>query len=207
MKTAANNSEISAVKRFYADKYRQHGLKAESLGWQSSEKQHQRFDVLCQVGDLEGKSVLDVGCGFGDLLDNLKAKGLHVDYHGIDVMEHFVDVARKRHPDGKFWVFDARDKRPADFHPPFDYVFASGLLGLHVGDDSEYARTMLTRMFEWCRIGVAANMISTYVDYMEDYLAYTNPEEIFAFCKKNLTWKVALRHDYMQYEFSLFLYK
>jgi SAM-dependent methyltransferase len=207
MTTLAKDIDMDALRSFYGEKYRRHGVSAEAVGWQSAAKQRQRFDVLCAVGDLQGKTLLDVGCGFGDLLANLKDRGIRAQYHGVDVMDSFVSVARANHPDGKFWTFDVRDECPPDFKPPFDYVFASGLLGLHIGDDAEYARTLLRRMFEWCRIGVAANMISTYVDYREDYLAYTNPEEIFAFCKKNLTWKVALRHDYMQYEFSIFLYR
>jgi SAM-dependent methyltransferase len=205
--TTGKNIDMSRLRDFYAGKYQSHGVSAQAVGWQSAEKQNQRFDVLSEVGDISGKSLLDVGCGFGDLLVNLKGRGIKAAYHGVDVMADFVEVARRRHPEAQFWSFDVGGECPADFKPPFDYVFASGLLGLHVGDDREYARRLLKRMFDWCRIGVAANMISTYVDYCEDYLAYTNPEEIFAFCKKNLTWKTALRHDYMNYEFTLYLYR
>lgn len=35
---------------------------------------------------------------------------------------------------------------------------------------------------------------------------YYSPEEIFGFCK-DLTKRVALRHDYMPYEFTVYLYK
>ena len=128
-------------------------------------------------------------------------------YYGIDLKDEFIRIAGGRNPGVRFRAFDAAGEPPPDFEPPFDYVMASGLLGLRVGDDSGFAEKMLGRMFEWCKVGVAANLISTYVDYREDYLAYTSPEEIFAFCKKNLTWKVALRHDYLPHEFTLFLYR
>ncbi len=207
MTIATHGRESQVVRSFYGRKYRRHGVSAEAVGWQSVEKQNLRFDVLSEVGDLEGRSLLDVGCGFGDLLGFLRHKDVNVKYYGVDLMEDFVEAARERFPGAKFRVFDALGEPPPDFEPPFDYVLASGLLGLHVGDDYNFARTMLRRMFEWCGKGVAANMISAYVDYRDDYLAYTQPEELFRFCKKNLTWKVALRHDYLPYEFTLFLYR
>ena len=205
MNTATQTGESQAARRFYGGKFRRHGLSVDSLGWQSVEKQELRFGVLSEIADLEGRSVLDVGCGFGDLLGWFRNENVNVKYRGVDLMEDFVKVARERYPGGKFWAFDITGDPPPDFEPPFDYVIASGLLGLHVGDDYKFARTVLRRMFEWCRRGLAANMISTYVDYREDYLAYTQPEEIFRFCKENLTWKVGLRHDYLPYEFTLYL--
>lgn len=201
------SAESQAVRRFYGGKFGRHGLSVEALGWQSVEKQKLRFDVLCGIGDLQGRSLLDVGCGFGDLCGHLLQYGADARYTGVDVMEDFIAVARERHPGGKFAAFDALGEAPPDFKPPFDYVFASGLLGLHVGDDRGFVRGMLRRMFDWCTVGVAANLISTYVDYREEYLAYTKPEEIFRFCKENLTWKVMMRHDYLPYEFTLFLYR
>jgi len=96
MTTMTEKFDMNVLRRFYGAKYDSHGVRAEAVGWQSAEKQRQRFDVLCGVGDLQGRSVLDVGCGFGDLLGNLKGKGVAVKYHGVDVMESFVEVARVR---------------------------------------------------------------------------------------------------------------
>ncbi|NVL90353.1 MAG: hypothetical protein HWN69_05065, partial [Desulfobacterales bacterium] len=48
----------------------------EMVGWGSEESQKCRFGVLCQLDDLSGKSVLDVGCGLGDLYGYLRNRDI-----------------------------------------------------------------------------------------------------------------------------------
>jgi len=38
-----------------------------ALGWKGAESRIRRFEVLGVVDDLSGCSVLDMGCGYGDL--------------------------------------------------------------------------------------------------------------------------------------------
>ncbi|MFZ1077872.1 MAG: hypothetical protein WAN47_10635, partial [Nitrosotalea sp.] len=45
-----------------------------------------------------------------------------------------------------------------------------------------------------------------YVDYKDKDIFYTSPEIIFKFAK-SLTRRVVLRHDYMPFEFCLYIYK
>ena len=53
--------------------YHQHRIKTyrngtvEALGWRKQDSQTKRFEVLATVADLSGCSLLDVGCGYGDL--------------------------------------------------------------------------------------------------------------------------------------------
>lgn len=39
-----------------------------ALGWRDHNSQLIRFEVLADIADLNGRSVLDVGCGYADLL-------------------------------------------------------------------------------------------------------------------------------------------
>lgn len=50
------------------------------------------------------------------------------------------------------------------------------------------------------------DFISNYVDYEDKEIFYTSPEKIFQ-AAKDLTRRVTLRHDYMPFEFCLYLYK
>ena len=45
-----------------------------ALGWKSDENQNIRFEILSQIGDMSGLSVLDLGCGHGDLCGYLGRK-------------------------------------------------------------------------------------------------------------------------------------
>ena len=61
-------------------------------------------------------------------------------------------------------------------------------------------------MFLFCRKGIVIDFISDYVDYKDKEIFYTNPERIFRYCK-SLSRRITLRHDYMPYEFLVYLYK
>lgn len=59
--------------------------------------------MLNLVGPLDGKTLLDVGCGTGDLLNLLPGD---TGYIGIDVSEKAVKHARAMHPGREFRVTD-----------------------------------------------------------------------------------------------------
>jgi len=87
----------------YRDRLRRLGPVSESLLYRSRE-QHDR--KLCQIAQLLGarltrdNSVLDVGCGFGGLVDHLP----ECQYKGIDLVTEFIEEARSRHPGKLFEV-------------------------------------------------------------------------------------------------------
>ncbi len=69
------------------------------------DREHQAAQLTAAIthaGPLEGKSVLDVGCGYGDLIPYLPP----CDYYGIDIDELVLEEARRRWPDHEFAVTD-----------------------------------------------------------------------------------------------------
>jgi SAM-dependent methyltransferase len=69
-----------------------------------------------------GRSVLELGCGVGDLLSDLHpARGV-----GVDFSEKVVALARKRHPELEFRVGDAHEP---EVEERFDFVLLSNLVG------------------------------------------------------------------------------
>lgn len=73
-----------------------------------------------------GASVLEIGCGTGDLLAQLRpGRGL-----GIDVSPRMIDVARRKHPHLQFIVDDAeRLAAPELEGQTFDYIVLSDVVG------------------------------------------------------------------------------
>jgi ubiquinone/menaquinone biosynthesis C-methylase UbiE len=66
----------------------------KSLGWNKG-KQDVRFEILTSQYDFAGKSILDIGCGFGDINLMLNAHyGTNYTYHGIDLVEDLVTEGR-----------------------------------------------------------------------------------------------------------------
>lgn len=87
---------------------------------------------------LQGKRILDVGCGFGRQLEELVAGGADAELCvGIDALEDRVARARREHPQIRFLVADARKLPFAD--AGFDVVLANLVFGSILDDDGATA--------------------------------------------------------------------
>ena len=68
------------------------------VGWGSKESQDLRFKILSDISSLDSSSILDVGCGLGDLVLFLNNNNHNVyRYHGIDISENLIDEAKNRY--------------------------------------------------------------------------------------------------------------
>ena len=190
--------------RHYETRFQEHGYSYKTLGWGSEETQHLRFEVLADIADLTGRSVCDVGCGFGDLYPYLTSRYGKVAYHGIDLSQVLLDVGAKRHPDATF------ERRDILANPlpggSYDYVMASGLLNFKQENHIDYLTKMVESLFSACSQGLAVNFLSSYVDYELEKDFHFSPEAGFALARRLTRW-VTLRHNYPLYEFTLYLYR
>jgi len=195
--------EKKEIINLYEMRLEKYGNSVKTIGWRDKEQQYLRFKILSEIGDLNGANILDVGCGFGDFYEYLIDRDVKIDYTGYDISPKIIDVAISKHPQIRLKVRDILKERIGE---KFDYVLESGILNKRISNNIEYAKKMITRMFELCEIGIAVNMMTDYVDYKEDYLFYYSSEDIFKFCKGLSRW-VTLRHDYPLYEFTIYIYK
>lgn len=63
-----NLIEKATVMHYHRHRIREfHPGSVEALGWRGPESQRRRFEVLLWLGDFTGSTVLDAGCGYGDL--------------------------------------------------------------------------------------------------------------------------------------------
>ncbi len=66
------------------------------------------YDVICDSITKSGATVLDVGCGPGNITRYLLTKRPDFNVLGIDVAPNMVELARKNNPTAKFSVLDSR---------------------------------------------------------------------------------------------------
>jgi SAM-dependent methyltransferase len=76
------------------------------------------------IGDVDGRRVLDFGCGNGRISSWLARQGAIV--HGLDTSPEMVELARKAVPGARFDVVDA-DTLPVD-NSSYDLVVSVGVL-------------------------------------------------------------------------------
>jgi len=181
----------------------QHGDKAEAVHWRES-TQRARFKGLAEIGDLTNASVLDYGCGKGDLYGFLKGNGFRGLYTGFDINPELVELAKQRHPGVRFEV---RDIEEEPVTAKFDYALISGVFNNRISNNQAWMHSVLKECFACVTRGLGFNAISTYVNYREDPMYYASPEETFGFCMRELSPAVALRHDQLAYNFTMFVYR
>lgn len=69
-----------------------------------------KADLWDLLGSLDGKAVLDLGCGSGWLAALMTARGAIVT--GVDGSQTLLDLARERYPDGTWILHDLRQGLP-----------------------------------------------------------------------------------------------
>lgn len=199
---SVNPQDLAAEKRFYNRSFKRYGYDPRSLGWILGTQQI-RFRQLIGIGNLKGCSVLDVGCGFGDLYGYLIAMGIKVDYTGVDLNENFINVARNVYPDAHFIVADFEDERISG---KFDWAFESGIFNLKINDNNSFIRNTLKKMFKVVRRGVAADFIGAHAAIKDHGLYYQDRGELLSFCG-TLSKRLLLKSDYRPPEFCIYMYK
>ncbi len=138
---------------FYSGTVKKYGKTAEGVAWRDAFRQKRRFDALLEaVGDLSGCTVVDAGCGFGDLWLHMKRRErLPGRYIGIDLLDMMVKEARKRTGQRIF-----RRDLLKDPLPRADWYLASGSLNLLTPFETILA---VKRCFDASAVGCAFNLL------------------------------------------------
>jgi predicted TIM-barrel fold metal-dependent hydrolase/SAM-dependent methyltransferase len=189
--------------KLYEDRLKNYGANIKTMGWRDRPQQKLRFKMLAGVGELDGKSVLDVGCGFGDFYDYLRKNGIKVKYTGFDISPGIIETARRKHP---ALSFEVKDILKENTPKRYDYVVASGIFNKKISNNRSHAKRMIAKMFDMSKRGIAFNMFTTCVDYKEDILYYYPTEEMIEFTR-NLNPFVGLKRNYPLYDFTFYVYK
>ena len=194
------------VRTYYTEKVTEFGPTPMGMDWNSQEGQLSRFDQLLKLPDRSKPfSLIDLGCGYGALLDYLKLAGDQVEYCGLDLSEAMIQEAKKLHRDqagARFELGVSTDRRA-------DYVVASGIFNVkqHTSDEAwlEYILETIQQMASMSTRGFAFNLLTSYsdLDRQRPDLHYANPCWFFDYCKRIFSRHVSLLHDYGLYEFTI----
>jgi SAM-dependent methyltransferase len=138
--------ERATVMHFHRHRIALHGIDSvESMGWREPASQRGRFETIAAAIDADHSTVLDVGCGTGDLKRFLDERFSGVSYLGIDQQPEFIAAARARHQGDASAVFieGNADRLPL---PRADHVIACGLLGYRSANPRHLFQT-IARLF------------------------------------------------------------
>ena len=192
-----------ALREHYRTLFAAHG-DAPMGAQMSREGQRFRFRKLFEIGDLAGKSVLDVGCGLGAMYPDLVERFPTARYEGIDVVPEMIACAEAKHPEVRFRVADLLEGPIAE---RYDYVLLSVVFNNAMPDPTGFLESLIARAWEHAGIGLGFNFLSTHVNFSEPSMAYHDPGRVLDFCIRRLSRRVRLEHHYERCDVAVFVYR
>jgi trans-aconitate methyltransferase len=196
------------LKVFYQKKFQKYGVSPKSLLWKEKGAAHQRFRQFWAEIDFTGKSVLDIGCGFGELGNFLTKRYKGVSYTGMDMVPEFIKEGKILYPKLHLVVGNYLTDRVVK---RYDIVVASGVLNSNMGEENlKYRMNAVNKLWEYTGDILAFNMLGAHPQPQnkdsESNIWYADSVEILKYCME-LTRRVILRANYHPRDFTIIMYK
>lgn len=188
----------------YARAAQAHGGSFDALLWASPDTQRMRFEALTRAVDFTGRTLLDVGCGRGDLLDYLRREGCApAHYIGIEAVPALAAAARRAcRADDQIIEGDFVREPLRMFTGAEIVVFCGSLNTLTDGE----VRETLRRAWDAAVTAVAFNFLSSPRLAGENYLHWRTRDTVTAWCR---AWGASfcVIDDYLQGDCTFALLK
>jgi hypothetical protein len=180
--------------RPYLDAAAAYGAGFRSLLWASPTTQALRFEAIRRLEDMNGKSLLDVGCGRADLLEFLLRHGVRpADYIGIEAVDALADAAESKPWPNTTILRADFVAEPLRLFVGADVVILSG--SLNTADDPAFYAT-LSRAYDATAQSVVFNFLSSTRLAGQSYLYWRRPEDVLRFVR-GLSPHVTFLQDYL----------
>jgi hypothetical protein len=160
----------------YLQAARRHRGGFESLLWATPRSQRARFETLTRAYDLDGKSILDAGCGRADFMAYLlEGKIRPADYIGLEAVDALADEAEARRYSNSRILRGDFILEPAKLFVGADVIIFSG--SLNTIDDAGFYAT-LNRALDATAHAVVFNFLNSSALAGKDYLHWRRTEHV-----------------------------
>jgi SAM-dependent methyltransferase len=181
-----------------------HGISPKAMQWKDYRSAALRYRAITANVDIDHKSVVDIGCGMGDILPYLYAKSDNFQYLGVDVNPQFIEIAKKRYDGHEFKVVDPFKE---DLGQKFDIVILCGALNANMEDWLKNRKQKIQKLYDMANNAVVFNMAGGLAALENNSrVAYADAQEILNFCT-TLTPQVVLQAHYHPKDFTITMFK
>lgn len=203
----------SSIVAHYEDCLSRFGDTHLGVDWQNADDARKRYQIMLDIIKSEASEIvtlLDFGCGTAGLLDYINEKKiLCIDYSGLEISTKFFDVSKKKYPNNTFFNIDILDKN--FLLPYFDYIVINGVFTEKVDLSHNimfsYFRSMIEKIYPYCRKGLAFNLRSKQVMVEDQDLFHLSLDELAWFLVKKFGRNFIIRNDYGLEEYTVYVYK
>jgi SAM-dependent methyltransferase len=190
----------------YNERFELFGVSTESLGWGGGrERQNLRFKIALEFlmfSPKPVKSILDVGCGFGDLGKWLNEHYPKISYTGIDINPNLVEAGLSQ------GVLNLSTRALDTYESnSIDLVIANGIFNYRMLNENHenYVEQMLSKFLDISNVGIAVDFMSTHVDFQHKN-AFHCPLDLVVNTVQKSTRRFIIRNDYLDFEFMAYAY-
>lgn len=190
----------------YQKSFAKHGVSHKALAWKSELAAARRYEQIVTDLDFNDKTILDVGCGFGDIIPFIESKSNNFDYTGIDITSEFIAAAKQKFPKYNFLNADYFGN---PIKKKFDIVISSGALNSNFNNQYKYRESVIETLWGSAKEAVAFNMAGANPqpkNKKTNRVYYVDSLKILKYCF-TLTSKIIFRHHYHPKDFSIVMYK
>jgi SAM-dependent methyltransferase len=188
----------------YRSRWLEYGYDPRTLGWTKDCRRVRFAAALEGLRPEDYATVVDLGCGFGDLLDDLRARGWQGRYTGVDLTPELLNEAARRHAADDRATFVCGDFQHLDL-PQSDAAIALGVANhrLHEGNLAFTARTV-EKMWSITNRVVVCDFLSSTAEpaRRRDDLFYADPNDIYRLVSR-YSRRIMIHHAYMPFEFQV----
>lgn len=194
--------EPEDIGKFFDTLIEKHGARSvKGLDYGSRLSQKRKFSLIEDLTDFYEKSLLDIGCGFGDLYHTIGY--LLRSYTGIDVSAKAVEIARQRLPvaDG---VAVYQFTWPQKGQTKFDIIVMNGVLYLYPFWPA--VKEMIEPAWYCTRELLVFDCLSDEATVKNEGEYYCRADQVLEACLKYTPY-VAIRHDVAEHWFMVAMYR
>lgn len=195
-----NPIDRATILHYHRHRIAQFGTGIRALGWRGEPSQHKRFEVIAAAADFTGATVLDVGCGQGDLKAYLDERFDGVRYLGVDQMPEFIAAARERYAQCPRTALYCADFSTVPL-PVSDVVVASGALGYRCAEP-DFHFHMIRRMWAVCAGVLVFNCLDARGFAAHPLLVGRDVDDVMGLCR-SLAAEVELVQGYLEDDFTV----
>lgn len=200
-------ADLDSVKSYYSERIYRFGATAASVDWNGTEGQLARFERFSRLFKLAPAplSVIDYGCGYGELFRFLQPRFRLAHYVGVDAVPAMLEAAR-----GFLGQYRGLElAHNLDSVRPAQVVVASGTYNVKLsadsGDWSDYVFDDVKALWEKAKFGLALNFLYDYsqLEKRQEKLYYASPTKTIEFLMKDISLLCYLDYSYSPWEFTV----
>lgn len=196
------SSDLKKIVHFWDERARTASSDCERVD-SSLRTQRMRFERFLLANPIDGRSILDVGCGVGDFYAHIESRGISCNYTGVDISSEMIARSKARFPAVDFRTTNILEWQQERTH---DFVVAIAIHNVKTENSWDLLTRFTRKQFQLCRSAAHLSLLTDHFTGFAPHIQPWSPADLLQLAFE-ITPYVSLQHDYLPHDFSITLYR